>query len=99
MSTDFGPASGSAGTKRMNEIAVQNRAEVANITEGLVNSLGRPATPVEQILAELIAATIVRGRRVRDKGANDSLERAELAALVLNSPWYCPPVPSAAGAK
>ena len=82
-------SAGKAGLARMREIAAQNQAEIAGLTDGLIKSLEweRPVTVAEEILAEQIAVAIVRGRRKRDLGRNDSAERAELERLVTGSPW------------
>ena len=90
---------GSAGAKRMRELAIQNSAEIADLLRCLIGSLERPATLAEAILAEQIAVAMVRGRRRRDKGAHDRAERAELERLVTGSPWDAKAAPVAASAQ
>jgi hypothetical protein len=74
--------SGKAGSARMREIAVENKAEIEKITAHLIRGLKRPATPGEEIEAELVAAAVVKSRRLRDSGKNDASERRLLKQLM-----------------
>lgn len=84
--------SGARGAARMREIAVQNRLEIEHLTDVLVRGLEREVTAIEKIMAEQIASLVIRSRRLRDQGRDDSPQRRELSRLIKTTPWYAAPV-------
>jgi hypothetical protein len=82
----FDPTTGAKGEKRMREIARENQLHIDQIVADLLANLGRPATIVDQLGAETLAATVVRARRLRSQGKNDAKERREIALLVKHFP-------------
>jgi hypothetical protein len=88
--------SGKAGSARMREIAVENQVEIEKITAHLIRGLKRPATPGEEIEAELVAAAVVKSRRLRASGKNDASERRLLKQLMKETVFGSVPEPSPA---
>jgi hypothetical protein len=74
--------SGKAGSARMKEIAVENAIEIEKITAHLIAGLKRDPTPGEQIEAELVSVAVVKSRRLRASGKDDSRERRLLKQLM-----------------
>jgi hypothetical protein len=88
--------SGKAGSARMREIAVENKVEIDKITANLIRGLKRPATPGEEIEAELVAAAVVKSRRLRASGKNDASQRRLLKQLMKETVFGSVPEPSPA---
>jgi hypothetical protein len=72
------------GRARMKQIAAENEIEIARIRSELIAGLVR-AVPADQLLAEQIAVSLVRSRRLRSNGKDDSAERQLL--LKLTAMW------------
>jgi len=70
------------GRIRMREIARESEAERKAIEADLLASLGRTATPLDRIAAESISAAVVRARRLRACGRDDSEQRRQIAQLM-----------------
>lgn len=76
-----------AGRARQMEIARETTVQIDAIVGELLDALQRPALPAERILAETIAATTVRARRLRENGRDDAAERRELSRQLRSSPF------------
>jgi hypothetical protein len=70
------------GRARQKEIAAASEAERKVIETKIIESLGRPATALDELAAEQISAAVVRGRRKRQVGRDDSEERRSIAQLM-----------------
>jgi hypothetical protein len=82
--------------QRRGEIRAQNANEVEQIVTELLGGLGRPAVGGERVTAEVIASTLVAGRRLRERGRSDAAERQLLRSLLSYSPFgMSPPAPPA----
>jgi len=81
------------GRARMKVIAAENLAEIRTLVAGLLEGIGRPPTVADEIAAEVIAATVVRGRRRRENGRSDAMERRALPALMRAWPPSSQPRP------
>ncbi len=75
------------GVERRRELREQNATEVEHITAELLAGLGRPPVGGETIAAEVIAATTVKSRRLREQGRDDGEERRLLRELLAFSPF------------
>jgi len=87
------PRSGLKGRARMMEIAAANAVEIRGLVAGLLEGIGRPPTVADEIAAEVIASTVVRGRRQRENGHSDAMERRALPALMRAWPPSSQPRP------
>jgi hypothetical protein len=72
----------SRGRTRMRELALEAETERKAIETDLLASIGRPATPLDCIAAETIAAAVVRARKLRQYGGDDSEQRRQIAQLM-----------------
>ena len=70
------------GYQRMRQIAAEDEAARRVVEADLFASLGRVATPLDQIAAEQISAAVVKGRRLRLAGRNDTEQRRLIAQLM-----------------
>jgi hypothetical protein len=75
------------GVERRRELRELNASEVEQITSQLLAGLGRPPVGGETVAAEVIAATTVKARRIREQGRDDSEERQLLRQLLAFSPF------------
>jgi hypothetical protein len=66
----------------MRQIIKENADEVDKIVAHLLAGLKREATGAEVVQAEVIAATVVRSRRLRAKGQDDTSQRRLLVRLM-----------------
>lgn len=66
----------------MRQIAAEDEAARRVVEADLLASLGRVATPLDQIAAEQISAAVVKGRRLRLAGRNDTEQRRLIAQLM-----------------
>jgi hypothetical protein len=85
------------GGGRMKEIAVETTVEREALEAQLISELGRPATAIDRIAIESIAAAAIRARRLRAAGKDD-LEQQRLIAQLLRATGLKPdkPVPQKA---
>jgi hypothetical protein len=83
------------GVERRRQLREQNTIEVERITAELVAGLGRPAIGGETVAAEVIAATLVQAKRLREAGKDDRAERHLLHRLLLTTPFGVMPAPPA----
>jgi|SRR6516165_9306807 len=74
----------SRGWRRMQEIAHESEAERRLIEAGLLADLGRAPSAVDRIAIETLSAAMVRARRLRATGKNDT-EQTRLIAQLLRS--------------
>lgn len=81
---------------RMKVIASENRIEVERLTAHLIRGLKRPATPGEEIEAELVAVAFVKARRLREMCRDDRRERRLLNQLMRQTVFGSVPAPSPA---
>jgi hypothetical protein len=72
----------SRGWHRMQEIARESEAERRVIEAGLLVDLGRAATAVDRIAIETLSAAMVRARRLRATGKNDTEQMRLIAQLL-----------------
>jgi len=91
------------GVERRRELREQNANEVEQITAQLLAGLGRPPIGGETVAAEVIAATVVKAKRLREAGRDDSVERHLLHRLLVFTPFGVQPTlpridPAAPGA-
>jgi hypothetical protein len=77
-----GDPRGAQGSARMRKIIAENQADIAQIVAHLLAGLKREATGAEVVQAEVIAATVVRSRRLRAKGQDDTSQRRLLVRLM-----------------
>lgn len=70
------------GRARMRELAAENEIERKAVEVELLASLGRAVTPLDRIAAESISAAVVRGRRLREHGRDDTAQRQQVAQLM-----------------
>ena len=73
----------SRGWRRMQEIAHESEVERRVIEAGLLADLGRPATAVDRIEIEALSAAMVRARRLRATGKNDTEQTRLIAQLLM----------------
>ena len=72
----------SRGWRRMQEIAHESEAERRLIEAGLLADLGRRATAIDRIAIETLSAAMVRARRLRAMGRNDTDQMRLIAQLL-----------------
>jgi hypothetical protein len=72
----------SRGWRRMQEIAHELEAERRVIEAGLLVDLGRPANAIDRIAIETLSAALVRARRLRAMGKNDTDQMRLIAQLL-----------------
>src|SRR5690242_7423150 len=72
----------SRGWRRMQEIAHESETERRAIEAELLVDLGRPATAVDRIAIETLSAAMVRARRLRATGKNDTEQMRLIAQLL-----------------
>jgi hypothetical protein len=77
--------------KRRREIREQNAGEVEQIVAQLIAGLGRAPIGGETVTAEVIASTLVAGRRLRERGRSDAAERQLLRQMFAISPFGLTP--------
>ena len=82
-----------AAIARRRELRVQNATEVEQLTAELLGGLGRPPVGGERTAAEVIAVTLVKSRRIREQGRDDSGERNLLRQLLAFTPFGMVPAP------
>ena len=70
------------GRARRRELAEQAEAERRQIEGELLRDLGRPPTGRDRAAIENLSASMVRARRLRADGRNDSEERRLIAQLM-----------------
>jgi hypothetical protein len=87
---------GSRGYARMRELALEDKAEIDKAVAHLIAGLKRPPTPIEECEAELIASTMIKARRQRERCRDDSSERRMLKSLLRDSSFGQVPAPSPA---
>ena len=81
-----------AGRARMKELAQQNLREAAELRDGLLRELQRPATVWEEEQAAQIALVVIRIRRSAEQGRRDVRnDQLLLARLTKASPWAAQP--------
>jgi hypothetical protein len=78
---------------RRRELREINATEVEQITAQLIAGLGRDPIGGEVVAAETIAATLVAGRRLRERGHSDAAERDLLRRLMALAPFGLTPPP------
>jgi hypothetical protein len=88
-----GDPRGVRGRARAREIVAENQVEIDKIVAHLVAGLGRQPTGAEQVQAEVIAATVIKSRRLRAKGQDDTGQRRILLKL-MTGPFGLAPAPS-----
>jgi hypothetical protein len=72
----------SRGWRRMQEIAHESEAVRRAIEAGLLADLGRRATAIDRIAIETLSAAMVRARRLRAMGRNDTDQMRLIAQLL-----------------
>jgi hypothetical protein len=79
---------------RRRELREINASEVEQVAAQLIAGLGRAPIGGEVVAAETIAATLVAGRRLRERGHSDAVERQLLRRLLAFTPFgVTPPTP------
>ena len=71
----------SRGWRRMQEIAHESETERRAIEAELLVDLGRPPTAVDRIVIETLSAALIRARRLRAMGKNDTEQMRPIAQL------------------
>jgi hypothetical protein len=89
-------AANASGRLRMLAIASENKAEIEKLVAHMIGGLKRPATAGEIIEAELVAVSVVKSRRLRENGRDDSKERDLLQRLMKETVFGSVPAPSPA---
>ena len=86
---------GGGGKARMKQIAAQAQDDRKALEAELISDLGRPATALDRIAIESIAAAAIRGRQLRAQG-HDDLDQQRLIAQLLRATGLRPekPVPT-----
>jgi hypothetical protein len=82
------------GRDRMKEIAREDEAERQRVESQLVADFGRVPSAIEACVIEQIAARMVRARRLRQQGRDDT-EQSRLIAQLLRSIGLKPAAPAA----
>jgi hypothetical protein len=72
----------SRGWRRMQEIAYESEEQRRALEAELLAHLGRPATPADRIAIEALSAAMVRARRLRAMGKNDTEQMRLIAQLL-----------------
>jgi hypothetical protein len=72
---------GAAGRRRALEIAAEDEAERQLVEAGLLQDLGHEASSTERLAVEVIAAQVVRARRMRAQGRHQRAEMSERLVL------------------
>ncbi|MGJ5082728.1 hypothetical protein [Bradyrhizobium sp. HKCCYLS3013] len=80
----------------MKEITLETEAARQHVEADLLASLGRAPTPLDRIAAEQISAAVVRGRRLRASGRDDTGQRQQIAQLMRASGFKPAPPASTA---
>jgi hypothetical protein len=81
---------GRRGAARKRQLAVEDEAERQALEAKLLADLGHPANAIERAVIEQIAARMVRARRLRANGRDDS-EQSRLIAQLVRSIKLAPP--------
>jgi hypothetical protein len=85
------------GVERRRELRAEDADECSRITEQLIAGLGREPIGAELVAAELIARTVIKIRRLAERGRDDLAERDLLSQLMMTTPFGMvaapPPVP------
>ena len=71
----------SRGWRRMQEIAHESETERRAIEAELLVDLGWPLTAVDRIVIETLSAALIRARRLRAMGKNDTEQMRLIAQL------------------
>ena len=88
------PAGANArGRARQAELAAENETMVRELVAGLLQSLGRQPIAAELVAAELVARTVVKIRRLAERGRDDIAERELLQRLMVSTPFGMVPAP------
>lgn len=74
-------ASGSQGRQRVRELADEMREAIKANVAALLAGLEREPTEIERFDAEALCALLLRARRLRDNGRDDSAVLAQYAIL------------------
>jgi hypothetical protein len=69
------------GIRRMKEIAREDAAKRQLLVAELIGELGRPATALDRVALETLAATVIRADRLRMAGRSDLEERRLVVQL------------------
>jgi hypothetical protein len=72
---------GAAGRARALQLAAEDEVERQRIEAGLLQDLGHEASVTERLAVEVIAAQVVRARRMRAQGRHERAEMAERLVL------------------
>ena len=85
------------GVERRREMRAEDADEIKRIAEHLVAGLGREPVFAEIVAGELIGRTVVKIRRLAERGRDDIAERELLQRLMMTTPFGMvaapPPVP------
>jgi hypothetical protein len=84
-------AANAFGRQRQREQREKSIQEVEKLTSELLSGLGRPPVGGETICAEVIAATAIEARRLREMGRSDAEARNLLRSLLSYSPFGMAP--------
>jgi hypothetical protein len=91
------------GIERRRELRAEDADEIRNITEHLIAGLECAPIGAEVVAAELVARTVVKVRRLAERGRDDLAERELLSQLMMTTPFGMvtapPPVPSRIGPR
>ena len=83
----FNPGDQLRGYKRMKELARQDHAKADVVAKELLNSLSRPVTPVDKVMAKAVATAIVKLDRTLACGKNTTIARRALIEALAGSPF------------
>lgn len=83
----FNPGDQLRGYKRMRELAQQDHAKADVVAKELLDSLSRPATPVDKVMAKAVASAIVKLDRTLACGKNADVARRALVEALAGSPF------------
>jgi hypothetical protein len=78
------------GRKRQHELAEEMKAQIQVNVASLISGLGREATALEAMQAEMIASLYLRARRLRDNGRSDVALLKQAALLMRDSAFRSP---------
>jgi hypothetical protein len=81
------------GVERRRELREEDAAEIERIAGHLIAGLGREPIGAEFVAAELAARTLVKIRRLAERGRDDSSERELLSRLMVTTPFGMVPAP------
>ncbi len=79
--------------ERRRELRSEDADEIKRIAEHLVVGLGRAPIGAEVVGAELVARTLVKIRRLAERGRDDIAERQLLQRLMMTTPFGAVPAP------